>query len=186
MRSGLGSTRAIRSPSRATLNLSYFDHPPLHQWIVHFAARALGEGFGARLPFIALFAATGWISLRLTLELFGARAALVALFALNVSAVLLRLRGDLDRSRRAAAVRPGCRRPWALARLVLVPAAGRSLDLAVSGSSPGVGLGLAGLSKYSAALSVVGLAAFVVLAPAPAALARPSGALRRRRASRLQ
>src|SRR5271157_5251015 len=50
-----------------TLNLSYFDHPPLHQWIVHFAAAMLGEGFGARLPFIALFAATGWMLYRLTL-----------------------------------------------------------------------------------------------------------------------
>ena len=26
------------------LDLSYFDHPPLHQWIAHFAALILGEG----------------------------------------------------------------------------------------------------------------------------------------------
>ena len=68
-----------------TLNLSYFDHPPLHQWIVHFAARALGEGFGARLPFIAIFAATGWIYYKLALGLFGGRAAIVAVFALNAA-----------------------------------------------------------------------------------------------------
>ena len=59
-----------------TLSLSYFDHPPLHQWIVHFAAEALGERFGARLPFILLFAATGWIYYRMTVGLFGARAAI--------------------------------------------------------------------------------------------------------------
>ena len=85
MRWDRGSTRAIPSPSRGRSNLSYFDHPPLHQWIVHFAARALGEGEGARLPFVALFAATGWILYRLTFDLFGARAALIAVFALNVT-----------------------------------------------------------------------------------------------------
>src|SRR5580704_6673993 len=47
------------------LSLSYFDHPPLHQWIAHFAALTLGEGAATRLPFIFLFAATGWILYRL-------------------------------------------------------------------------------------------------------------------------
>ncbi len=60
------------------LSLSYFDHPPLHQWIAHFAALALGEGVAARLPFIVLFAATAWIFYRLTRDLFGARAAIIA------------------------------------------------------------------------------------------------------------
>ena len=68
-----------------TLSLSYFDHPPLHQWMAHFAALALGEGSATRLPFILLFAATGWIYYRLSCHLFGGRAAIVALFALNVT-----------------------------------------------------------------------------------------------------
>src|SRR5271165_2258952 len=67
------------------LSLSYFDHPPLHQWIAHFAVLALGEGVAARLPFIVLFAATGWILYRLTRDLFGARPATIALFSLNVA-----------------------------------------------------------------------------------------------------
>ena len=68
-----------------SLSLSYFDHPPLHLWLVHFAARALGENVAARVPFIGLFFVTGWIYYRLASGLFGARAALVALFALNVT-----------------------------------------------------------------------------------------------------
>src|ERR1700676_190042 len=67
------------------LRLSYFDHPPLHQWIAHYATLALGEGIATRLPFILLFAATGWILYGLTRDLFGAVAALTALFSLNVS-----------------------------------------------------------------------------------------------------
>jgi len=146
-----------------TLNLSYFDHPPLHQWIVHFAARALGEGFGARLPFIALFAATGWIYYKLALELFGARAAIVALFALNAAPFFFASAGTwivpdgpLLFGLALAAL--------ALARLFLVspPDEASIWRLWIAA---GVGLGLAGLSKYSAALSVFGLAAFVLVAP---------------------
>ena len=68
-----------------TLALSYFDHPPLHQWIAHGAAQIFGEGLGARLPFILLFAATGWVYYRMTAGLFGPRAGVVALFALNAA-----------------------------------------------------------------------------------------------------
>lgn len=146
-----------------TLNLSYFDHPPLHQWIVHFAAAALGEGFGARLPFILLFAATGWIYYRMTADLFGARAALVALVALNVAPFFFASAGTwivpdgpLLFGLAAAA--------WALSRLFFGAPVDRAsvwaLWLAV-----GVGFGIAGLSKYIAALSVLGLIAFVVLSP---------------------
>ncbi len=67
------------------LDLSYFDHPPLHQWIAHFAALAFGEGAATRLPFIALFAATGWLIFALTRRLFGARAGLIAFVALNLT-----------------------------------------------------------------------------------------------------
>ena len=145
------------------LDLSYFDHPPLHQWIVHFAARALGEGSGARLPFIALFAATGWILDRLTLDLFGARAAFVALIALNVTPFFFASAGSwivpdgpLLFGLSLAA--------WALARLFFALPAHRAKIWAFW-IAAGLGLGVAGLSKYSAALSVAGLAAFIILAP---------------------
>jgi Dolichyl-phosphate-mannose-protein mannosyltransferase len=146
-----------------TLNLSYFDHPPLHQWIVHVSAGALGEGFGARLPFILLFAVTGWIYYQMTAGLFGARAALVALFALNAAPFFFASAGTwivpdgpLLFALAAAA--------WALARLFFAAPADRAsvwgLWLIAGGA-----LGLAGLSKYIAALSALGLLAFVVVSP---------------------
>ena len=145
-----------------TLSLSYLDHPPLHQWIAHFAALALGEGVATRLPFIILFAATGWILYRLTRDLFGPRAATIALFSLNVAPFFFASAGSwvvpdgpLLFGLAIAA--------WALARLFFVSRP----DPPIWGLwlLAGVGLGLAGLSKYSAALSAAGLAAFMLLAP---------------------
>ena len=43
--------------SRA-LALSYFDHPPLHQWLLHGFVRLSGEGHWDRLPFWAMNVAT--------------------------------------------------------------------------------------------------------------------------------
>ena len=146
-----------------TLSLSYLDHPPLHQWIAHFTALALGEGAVVRLPFIVLFAATGWVSYRMTRDLFGARAATIALFSLNVAPFFFASAGSwvvpdgpLLFGLAVAA--------WALAQVFFSARSGR---VAVWGFwlFAGAGFGLAGLSKYSAALSVAGLAAFVLLAP---------------------
>jgi 4-amino-4-deoxy-L-arabinose transferase-like glycosyltransferase len=148
-----------------TLSLSYFDHPPLHQWIAHFAACAFGEGLGARTPFIALFAATGWILYRLTLDLFGARAGLIAVFALNVTPFFFASAGTWIVPDGpllfglAAAV-------WALVRLFFSEPSSRSAIWSLW-LAAGAGFGVAGLSKYSAALSVAGLLAFAVLAKGP-------------------
>ncbi|HYA72988.1 MAG TPA: glycosyltransferase family 39 protein, partial [Roseiarcus sp.] len=86
---GLGVDEAYTIVVSRRLDLSYFDHPPLHQWIAHYAALAFGENAAMRLPFVALFMATGWLTFALTRRLFGARAGVVALFALNVSAFFL-------------------------------------------------------------------------------------------------
>jgi hypothetical protein len=148
--------------SRA-LNLSYFDHPPLHQWIAHGAAQALGEGFGARLPFILLFAATGWIYFRMTKALFGARAAVVALFALNAAPFFFASAGTW--------IVPDGPLLFALAAAALAlsqvffAAPGDRASVWGLWLVAGVALGLAGLSKYSAALTVLGLLVFVALSP---------------------
>jgi 4-amino-4-deoxy-L-arabinose transferase-like glycosyltransferase len=144
------------------LALSYFDHPPLHQWIARYAALAFGEGAATRLPFVALFAATGWLTFALTRRLFDARAGLVALVALNVSAFFLVSAGGW--------VMPDGPLLFALAGAALAlaelffgapgPRAAWGLWLAA-----GLFLGLAGLSKYSAALAAVGLVAFLALSP---------------------
>ena len=168
------------------LDLSYFDHPPLHQWIAHFAALALGEGAATRLPFIALFAATGWLMFALTRRLFDARAGLIALVALNLTPFFFASAGTwvvpdgpLDFALAGAAA--------TLARLFFDPPTPRAafgLWLAA-----GLWLGLAGLSKYNAVLPALGVARLRRARPAPAPLARASGALsggarraRRRRA----
>jgi 4-amino-4-deoxy-L-arabinose transferase-like glycosyltransferase len=157
---GLGYDESYTLVISRQLALSYFDHPPLHQWIAHFAALALGEGQAARLPFVALFAATGWLMFALTRRLFDARAGLVALVALNLSPFFFAspggwvvpdgplLFGLAGAALALAALlfdTPGPRAVWAL------------------WLTAGVALGLAGLSKYSAVLFAVGLVAFLAL-----------------------
>jgi len=133
----------------------------LHLWIAHFAALALGENAFVRVPFIALFFATGWIYYRMASAMFGRWAALIALFALNVTPFFFASAGSwvvpdgpLLFGLAIAA--------WAAARLFFQD----SLDEALAWRLwllIGLGLGLAGLSKYSAALTAGGLAAFIVL-----------------------
>src|SRR5271170_3234131 len=143
------------------LSLSYFDHPPLHLWIAHFTALAIGENVVARAPFVGLFFATGWIYYRLTSGLFEPQAALIGLFALNVTPFFFASAGSwivpdgpLLFGLTIAA--------FAAARLFFAEPLENSsawrLWLVV-----GAGLGLAGLSKYSAALTAGGLAGFVLL-----------------------
>ena len=159
---GLGVDEAYTIVVSRRLDLSYFDHPPLHQWIAHYAALAFGENAATRLPFVALFAATGWLTFALTRRLFGARAGIVALFALNVSAfflvsagafvvpdgpLLLALAGAALALAKLFFDEPDSRAAWGL------------------WFAAGVWLGLAGLSKYTAALFAVGLVAFLALSP---------------------
>ncbi len=160
---GFGIDESYTLAISRDLALSYFDHPPLHQWIAHFAALAFGENVGVRLPFVALFAATGWLLYRLTLDLFDARAALTALFALNAAPFFFASAGTwivpdgpLLFSLALAAL--------ALARLFFEPdqGDGRAWRLWLLA---GFGFGLAGLSKYIAALSALGLLAFLVISP---------------------
>jgi len=154
------------------LDLSYFDHPPLHQWIAHFAALAVGEGAATRLPFVLLFAATGWLTFTLTRRLFGARAALIALVALNLTPFFFASAGTwvvpdgpLDFALAGAAA--------TLARLFFgAPPSRAAFGLWLAA---GLWLGLAGLSKYNAALPALGIVAFITLAPSQRHwLARPA------------
>src|SRR6185312_12945063 len=158
---GLGVDESYTVAISRHLSLSYFDHPPLHLWIVHFTALALGENVALRTVFVILFIATGWIYFRATRILFGNRPAFIALFALNVTPFFFASAGGwivpdgpllfgLVIAASAAArlffpEPPEAPAPWRLWLLV------------------GVGLGLAGLSKYSAVLTAGGFAAFVML-----------------------
>ena len=66
---------------------SYFDHPPLHVWLVGGWARRIGseQPLLLRLPDIALFGASTWLMYRLTAAVFGERAGVWAAVMLNLA-----------------------------------------------------------------------------------------------------
>ena len=155
---GLGVDESYTLVISRELSWSYFDHPPLHYWIVHLAVQLLGEGRAARLPFVLLSAASSWFLFLLTKRLFGARAGLWALAALNMSAFFtvaasswILPDGPLDVFLLAAAAE--------IAPLVVSPqrAAVWQPRYDVRWFRIGIWCGLAALSKYHAALFCMGL-----------------------------
>ncbi len=87
---GLGVDESYVVAAGRTLQLSYFDHPPLVWWLA-WAAQTLahnGLDVAVRLPFIALFALSTWLMFRLTTDLFDECAGLWAAAALNAAPVL--------------------------------------------------------------------------------------------------
>ena len=158
---GLGVDEAYGIGVSHDLDLSYFDHPPLHYWIAHVFMPLFGDGRALRIPFVALFAGTTWLLYLLTRHLFGAAAGVWAVLALNFSAFFV-LAGS-----------------WILPdgplMVCLVAAAyvlARGLFPAGSPVSPwrtwlgaGFWFGLAGLSKYHAVLIVLGLLLYLIGTP---------------------
>lgn len=85
---GLGVDESYAAAMARTLSLSYFDHPPLHFWLIWLAAHAGGEAAAVlRWPFILLFAGTTWMMYRLGAHLFSEWAGFYAALVLNISAV---------------------------------------------------------------------------------------------------
>jgi hypothetical protein len=158
---GLGVDEAYTLAIARQLQLSYFDHPPLHIWMVHMFSGILGYGRLARLPFVALFAGSGWQTFTLTRRLFGPRAGVWAVLTLNVSAFFTVAAGS-----------------WVLPDgplLFCLLAAASQLERLMFGGEPAAGahpwrrwltlglwLGLAGLSKYQAVIFGLGLAGFML------------------------
>jgi hypothetical protein len=160
---GLGVDEAYTASISRDLHLSYFDHPPLHQWIAHAGETAFGFGRWARLPFIALFAGSSWLMFRLTARLFGQTAGLWAVLALNLSAFFTIAAGEwilpdgpLAFCELAAAL--------CLARQVF-PGAAEPERPWLWWPATGLWLGLAALSKYQAATVGLGLAVFLLSTP---------------------
>ena len=171
---GLGVDEAYTLVVSRPLQLSYFDHPPLHQWIAHFSALAVGEGVLARLPFVALFAVSSWLLFVLTRRIYNAEAGLIAVVALNATpfffasagswivpdgVLVCALLGAAIFTARVAIPSPRAER-------------GERENSADAEQAPladwlllGLCFGLAGLSKYSAALSAVGAAVFLLTQP---------------------
>ena len=145
------------------LALSYFDHPPLHQWLLHGFVALAGEGHFDRLPFWAMFVAANAPLFGLARRLFGREAGLWTVFVYNASAYFLVSPDGL--------IMPDT------PLLLLLPTAGWAVAEALYGEpeswrrglalwlAAGLALGLAGLAKYSAALMPLGLLGFFAASP---------------------
>ena len=162
---GLGIDESYMVAAGRTLRWGYFDHPPLAWWlsagITHLAGTE--AALVVRLPFIALFALSTALMYRLTALLFSREAALWAAAAFNVAPVLgvttgtwVLPDGPLIASLLAAAL---C--------LVhaLAPPNPRHSRAWAWWLAAGAGAGLALLSKYSAALVLIGAFAYLLTQP---------------------
>jgi hypothetical protein len=160
---GLGVDESYMVAAGRKLQLSYFDHPPIAWWIASGVAHLTGSEsvLVVRLPFIALFALTTVLMYRLSGALFGAAAGFWAAVALNVAPVFGVTSGT-----------------WVLPDGPLFAAllgAVACLLAALSATNRvawiwwlGAGLcaGLALDAKYSAALTILGAAGFLLTEPA--------------------
>ncbi len=146
-----------------SLQLSYFDHPPLHQWIVHGFSSLFGEGWWLCIPFLVMAEAVNIPLYGLTRRLFGRDAGLWALFGFNATAYF--------------AVWPdGLILPdvplflfltagvWAIAELFFGPEKKRAAVWTLW-LLAGAAFGFAGLSKYAAIFAPAGLFGFLAFSP---------------------
>jgi len=152
--------------------LSYFDHPPLHVWLVGAWARLLGseDPLLLRLPDIALFAGSTWLLYRLTATLYGARAGLWAALVLNLTPLFtLNVAGGIVPD--GPLVLFALLAVFCFMRAVLTPTppAGALWWMLAAGAAAGLAL----LSKYLAIFPIVALG-FYLLTCQPRWLARPA------------
>jgi hypothetical protein len=168
---GLGVDESYMVAAGRTLQVSYFDHPPVAWWLPWAAAHLAGSESAVvvRLPFIALFALSTWLMYRVTSALFGAQAGLWAAVVLNLAPVFgittgtwVLPDGPLLTALLAATA----------CLMAALPADGRT----AWGWWLGVGIcaGLALCSKYSAVLTIIGAVGFLLTEPTSRRwLARP-------------
>jgi 4-amino-4-deoxy-L-arabinose transferase-like glycosyltransferase len=143
------------------LALSYFDHPPLHVWLMGAWERLVGgeRPLVLRLPDIAMFAGSTWLMYRLTASVYGYRAGLWAALTLNLAPVFtLNTAGGILPD--GPLVLFCLLAVWCFTRAALAPA------LAPHGSwwmlGAGGAAGLALLSKYTAIFTVLSLSFYLV------------------------
>lgn len=159
---GLGVDESYMVAIGRTLQIGYFDHPPLSWWLTWGAAHLFGSeaGWAVRLPFELLFAASSWALYRLTEDMFDARAGLWAVLLLNLAPVFgvttatwVLPDGPLIPMLLGAA--------WCLRRAIA------DVARAAWGWWLGAGVcsGFALLSKYSAALVIGGAVLFLLTTP---------------------
>jgi Dolichyl-phosphate-mannose-protein mannosyltransferase len=163
---GLGVDESYMVASGRTLSLGYFDHPPAAWWLAWAASHLAGTEtpLVVRLPFIALFALSTWLMVRLGTAVAGPRAGLWAAVLLNLSPVFgvttgtwVLPDGPLDCALLGAAL---C---LVHALPALADTDRRAALLWWSGA--GLCAGLALFSKYSAVLTLAGAFAYLCTTP---------------------
>ena len=86
---GLGVDESYMVAAGRSLSLGYFDHPPAAWWLSWAAAHLAGSEIPVvvRLPFIALFALSIWLTFRIGTLIEGPPAGFWAAVLLNLSPV---------------------------------------------------------------------------------------------------
>src|SRR5271157_1032039 len=159
---GLGIDESYMVAAGRKLQLGYFDHPPIAWWMTWGIAHLTGSesAIVVRLPFIALFALTTFLIYRATAALFNAEAGLWAAVVLNAASILGITAGTwvLPDGPLFAAL---------LGTMACLITALRSRGRAAWGwwLATGACAGLALCSKYSAVLTLLGAAAFLMTEP---------------------
>ena len=153
------------------LSLSYFDHPPLHLWLVGLWAKLVGteELFVLRLPFVALSAVSTLMLFALGRRLFSPAAGVWAAALFNVTLVFGVAHGTLilpDGPLLAAALGAA----YVVSRILYDPLPGDQLG---RWALAGLLAGLALLSKYHGVLLIAGLFIFLLTTPHRKLLLRP-------------
>jgi hypothetical protein len=159
---GLGIDESYMVAAGRKLQLSYFDHPPIAWWMAWGVVHLTGSesALVVRLPFIAFFALTTFLMYRVTAALFYPEAGLWAAVVLNVAPVLGITAGSW-------VLPDGPLFASLLGTLFCLVPALRSEGRAAWGwwLAAGVCAGLALCSKYSAALTLAGVVAFLISEP---------------------
>ena len=140
--------------------LSYFDHPPLHQWVLTAWTAVFGEGRAARLPFLGFNVLTSLALFLLARRLFSYAAGWWTVFVFNASAYFL-VYPDGYIMPDPPLLAFSALGVLAAAEIVYGPP-GRETPLWLAA---GLALGLAGLSKYSAIFVPLGLLGFFLASP---------------------
>jgi 4-amino-4-deoxy-L-arabinose transferase-like glycosyltransferase len=142
--------------------LSYFDHPPLHVWLVGMWRRLVGneQPLLLRLPDIAMFTASTWLMYRLTASVYGYRAGLWAALALNLAPVFT-LNTAIGILPDGPLVLFCLLAVWCFSRAVLVPATDPHELSWMLGAGAAAGLAL--LSKYMAIFTVLSLGLYLLI-----------------------
>ncbi len=159
---GYGNGEGYYLASARHFALSYFDHPPLFLWVAGLAIDCFGTSSTLlpRLPFILMFIGTTWLMYRLGAKLFGEWAGAWTAVLLNLSQVF------------TVSV-AGWVQPDAPLFLFLAASGWVAAELCFGAPQQplrmwvlaGLVFGLAMLSKYHAALILVGLVIFIATTP---------------------